>query len=202
MRFDEAAATWDESPARLERSRALAEELIPIIQTNKLKTGLDFGAATGLLSVYLREHLEQITLVDVSEGMIREARKKIGQLDAANMEALCRNLADEPLGRRYGILYTLMTLHHIRDVEGALKLFYNHLRPGGYCCIADLDQEDGSFHAEFPGFDGHNGFDQRELKVQMEKAGFTAVRSHVFYSIEQEGRGYPLFLMVGRKPLH
>ena len=32
------------------------------------------------------------------------------------------------------------------------------------------DQEDGSFHAEFPDFDGHNGFDQRELKLLMEQA--------------------------------
>ncbi|MCB0586895.1 MAG: hypothetical protein KDD06_16435, partial [Phaeodactylibacter sp.] len=77
MRFDEAAATWDESPARQERARALAGELIPIIQNNNLKTGLDFGAATGLLSVYLMGRLEQITLVDVSEGMIREAERKI-----------------------------------------------------------------------------------------------------------------------------
>lgn len=39
MRFDEAAATWDENPARHERSRALAGELIPIIQNHELKTG-------------------------------------------------------------------------------------------------------------------------------------------------------------------
>ena len=199
MRFDEAAATWDESPARQERSRALADELIPIIQTNRLKTGLDFGAATGLLSVYLTEYLEQIVLVDVSEGMIREARRKIEQLGAANMEVRCQDLLTVPLNKQFDILYTLMTLHHIKDVEGALKAFHHHLRPGGYCCIADLNQEDGSFHVEFPDFDGHNGFDQRELKVLMEKAGFTAVQSHIFYSIEHEGRGYPLFLMGGKK---
>ena len=199
MRFDEAAATWDESPARQERSRALADELIPIIQTNRLKTGLDFGAATGLLSVYLTEYLEQIVLVDVSEGMIREARRKIEQLGAANMEVRCQDLLTVPLNKQFDILYTLMTLHHIKDVEGALKTFHHHLRPGGYCCIADLDQEDGSFHIEFPDFDGHNGFDQRELKVLMEKGGFTAVQSHIFYSIGHEGREYPLFFMVGKK---
>ncbi len=199
MRFDEAASTWDESPARQERSRKLAEELIPIIQTHNLKTGLDFGAATGLLSVYLMDHLEHITLVDVSEGMTREAGRKIEQLEAGNMEAHRQDLLTEPLGRQFDILYTLMTLHHIQDTEKALRVFHNHLRPGGYCCIADLDQEDGSFHAEFPDFDGHNGFDQRELKVLMEKAGFTAVHSHIYYSIEHEGKEYPLFLMVGRK---
>ncbi|MCB9049480.1 MAG: class I SAM-dependent methyltransferase [Lewinellaceae bacterium] len=199
MRFDEAAATWDESPARQERSRLLAQELIPIIQTNNLKTGLDFGAATGLLSVYLMDHLEDITLVDVSEGMVREAGRKIKQLEAKNIEAHHQDLLAEPLSRKYDILYTLMTLHHIRDTERALSVFYNHLRPGGYCCIADLDQEDGSFHAEFPDFDGHNGFDQRALKVLMEKVGFTAVHSHIFFSIEQNGRQYPLFLMVGKR---
>ncbi|MCB0560030.1 MAG: class I SAM-dependent methyltransferase [Lewinellaceae bacterium] len=199
MRFDEAAATWDESPARQERCRTLANELIPIIQANRLKTGLDFGAATGLLSVYLTDCLEQITLVDVSEGMIHEARRKIEQLGANNIETFCQDILSEPLDRQYGLLYTLMALHHVKDVEGALKAFYGHVRPGGYCCIADLDQEDGSFHAEFPDFDGHNGFDQRELKLLMEQAGFTAVQSHIFYSIEQEGRAYPLFLMVGKK---
>ncbi len=199
MRFDEAAATWDESPARQERARAFAEELIPLIRNNHLKTGLDFGAATGLLSMYLTEELEQISLVDVSEGMIAEAWRKIEQLEADKMKAYCRDLSQNPLGKRFDILYTLMSLHHIHDTEGILRVFHQHLNTGGFCCIGDLDQEDGSFHSEFPDFDGHNGFDQRELKLLMEKVGFTAVRSHIFHAIEHEGKDYPLFVMVGRK---
>ena len=202
MRFDEAAATWDESPARQERSRALADELIPIIQTNRLKTGLDFGAATGLLSVYLTEYLEQITLVDVSEGMIREARRKIVQLGAANMEVRCQDLLTVPLNKQFDILYTLMTLHHVADTGRLLRDFQPLLHPGGALAIADLDAEDGSFHG--PGFTGHCGFERATLEKQLRATGFDEVTFSTCYvmckATTQGMREYPLFLAVAARP--
>ena len=57
----------------------------------------------------------------------------------------------------FDLIYTLMVLHHVGDVETIIRKFRGLLNPGGYLAIADLYSEDGSFHGE--GFSGHMGFD-------------------------------------------
>ena len=203
-RFDQAAATWDEDPVRRERAQKLAAELRPLIRQHQLKSGLDFGGGTGLVSFFLLDDLEQIDVVDVSEGMIAEAKKKAETLGITHLHAHAADLTASDWPHRYDCIYTLLTLHHIRDVEGALKRFYDLLNPGGILCIADLDQEDGSFHSEYPDFDGHNGFDQQALSKLLQEAGFSNVQSRHFYTLEKQEkdgskREYPLFFMSGVK---
>jgi ubiquinone/menaquinone biosynthesis C-methylase UbiE len=203
-RFDHVAASWDDDPVRRERAQILAEELIPLIRANGLKTGLDFGGGTGLVSFFLLEELEQIDVVDLSEGMIDQTRKKIHAWEVHNIRAFAADLTAVEWPYRYDCIYTLLTLHHIHDVDGILQRLYDLLLPGGFLCIADLDKEDGSFHSEHPDFDGHNGFDQQELARKMEAAGFTNVGSHIFYTLKKEledgtSRDYPLFLMFGER---
>jgi hypothetical protein len=66
-------------------------------------------------------------------------------------------------------------------------------------CICDLDKEDGSFHSHEDAFDGHNGFDRKELGKELEKAGFNKVRFTTCYTLMKDGRPYPLFLSVAEK---
>lgn len=203
-RFDEMAASWDDDPVRRDRAQKLAGELIPLIRENGLKTGLDFGGGTGLVSFYLVDELEQIDVVDLSEGMVEQTRKKIRAWGAHNLRAFAGDLTSKDWPYRYDCIYTLLTLHHIHDVPDILKRLFDLLLPGGWLCIADLDREDGSFHSEHPDFHGHNGFDQDELARQMKDAGFAQVDSHVFYQLEKEfgdgsKRTYPVFLMAGKK---
>jgi 2-polyprenyl-3-methyl-5-hydroxy-6-metoxy-1,4-benzoquinol methylase len=61
-------------------------------------------------------------------------------------------------------------LHHIRDIDAIFRKFYPLLTPGGILAIADLYQEDGSFH------DGdmnvHRGFDPENLTSIFLQQGF------------------------------
>ena len=57
-----------------------------------------------------------------------------------------------------------MVLHHIQDISRLANKFYTLLNDGGQVIIVDLDKEDGSFHKNEPGFNGHNGFEQEKLK--------------------------------------
>jgi ubiquinone/menaquinone biosynthesis C-methylase UbiE len=186
------------------RAEKLADRLRALIRDHQLKSALDFGSGTGLVSFQLQKDLEQITLVDVSAGMIEQARNKIKAGGADNMAAKVVDLTQESWPEKYDLIYTLLTLHHIHDVPAMLHTFANLLKPGGYLGIADLDKEDGSFHEEYADFDGHNGFEQHALIKQLEKAGFTDFQFEYFFEIEKtlasgEKRAYPLFLLTARK---
>ena len=107
--------------------------------------------------------------------------------------------ADALPEERFDLVYTLMTLHHIPDTAKILGCFHSMLNPGGILCIADLDEEDGSFHSDQPTFDGHNGFDRTELSVGLEQAGFTNICFSTCYELIKDERKYPLFLAVAEK---
>ncbi len=205
QRFDKAARDWDKDSGHVERAMKLTAELRPIIRKHQLQSALDYGAGTGLLSFLLAEDLQSITLMDTSAGMLKEARRKIEKNGLENkIKTVQGDLLKDTHEQQYDLIYLLMTLHHILDTRGILKAFYQHLHPGGWLCIADLDEEDGSFHAGFPDFDGHNGFNQDELRALLQNIGFQNVHSGLFYEeIEEKEdgpRAYPLFLMRAQKP--
>ena len=202
-RFNELAKDWDTKPDRVERARKFGDGLLQLIRKHQLKTALDYGAGTGLVSFYLLDHLEHICLLDMSEGMLEVMQRKIDQYGVKNASLVQADLIHEELTDKYDLIYILMTLHHILDTQKILKAFYQHLNPGGWLCIGDLTAEDGSFHYKYPEFDGHNGFDESLLTQQLKSTGFEAVESNIFYQIEKDINGkiknFPLFFMSARK---
>ena len=78
--------------------------------------------------------------------------------------------------------------------------FAEQLKPGGFLALADLDSEDGSFHA--PGTEGvfHHGFDRVTLQSTLEIAGFDDVQFVTALEVEKEGKGpFTVFLVTARK---
>lgn len=100
---------------------------------------------------------------------------------------------------RFDLVVAALVLHHVRDLGPVLAGLTELLDAGGALCIADLDQEDGSFHAHHDDFQGHDGFDRAELGAAMEVAGLTDVTFTDCGSIEKDGTAYPVFLAVGRR---
>lgn len=78
--------------------------------------------------------------------------------------------------------------------------FFALLAPGGHVAIADLDAEDASFHAGLEGFDGHDGFDRHQLTRDLQEAGFQDVRVSDCTTIAKDGRDFPVFQAVARRP--
>ncbi|MCB0650966.1 MAG: class I SAM-dependent methyltransferase [Saprospiraceae bacterium] len=206
MRFDEAAKTWDDSPERTERSVLFAERLSEMISANGYRTGMDFGAGTGVTSFMLAETMDSIILIDYSIGMVEQINRKLREREVNNLQAHCIDLLDPgvSLPGPFDIIYSIMTLHHIHNTENLLDIFHQCLNPGGMIVLVDLDEEDGSFHSKYPDFDGHRGFDRMDLGLKIQKAGFRSVESDDFFTIikETEGgasRAYPLFLISAKK---
>lgn len=202
MNFDEKAHEWDLNPARRERAQAVAEAIRRRLPLHRRMTALEYGCGTGLLSFELSNNVGQILLADRSAGMLAVLGEKIAAAQVSHLFPLQLDLLTDPLpAQRFDLIYSLMTLHHICDTQRILSCFYQLLLPGGYLCIADLDQEDGSFHKE--PFEGHFGFDRQALARLTMAVGFEVLGFETVYEmvkiVQNQQRSYPIFLMTARR---
>jgi ubiquinone/menaquinone biosynthesis C-methylase UbiE len=202
MRFDTQAKDWDTDPKKTERAKIFAKKITNFIKPNKTWNALEFGCGTGLLSFQLKNDFNTITLTDTSVGMINVLKDKIKKSNITNFKPLQIDVLEDNINiGTFNVIYTLMTLHHISNLNKILSIFNSLLKTNGYLCIADLVKEDGSFHFEYPDFDGHNGFDKNELSQFLEANGFTVEYYNICFEInkELENKTYPLFLMICKK---
>ena len=203
-RFDEEAKDWD-TPKSQERARSIANVISSQVPLCNNMSAFEYGCGTGQLSFELRKKIGPITLADSSTGMLGVLRDKIRTRSADNMKSVKLDLTSNPLpDKRFDLVYTMMTLHHIPDTRLILNKFYELLNPGGYLCLVDLDKEDGSFHGHDVD-DVHKGFDRKQLASLAEELGFTKINFSTAYKMEQEvnengeTKLFPIFLMVAQK---
>jgi len=195
--FDEMARVWDENPQAVERAKAVAAAIRKAIPLDPSWSALEYGCGTGLLSFELKDTLGPVILADSSSGMLQVSAEKIAALGAEDMQVRDLDLTRDPLpSERFDLIYSMMTLHHIKELPPALESFHALLKPGGYLAIADLDAEDGSFHPA--GMDVHHGFERNALRTQLEQAGFQDIRFCDAFEMQREQRTYSVFLCVGR----
>jgi 2-polyprenyl-3-methyl-5-hydroxy-6-metoxy-1,4-benzoquinol methylase len=200
--FDSKARQWDNNPVFQERGLKIAQAIRRAVPLHPGMSALDYGCGTGLLSFPLKHELGAILMADSSGGMLEVVAEKIAAQDVANMTTLQLDLlVDAPPAQRFDLIVTSMTLHHVPDTDHILRVFHGMLNPGGYLCIADLDQEDGSFHG--PEVDVHHGFDRADLGQRAAQAGFADIHFQTVFSIAKEResgtREYPVFLMAARR---
>lgn len=191
--FDEKAATWDDDPAKVERAQAIGRAVRATVTLDPSTRLLEYGAGTGLVTEALRDAVGAVTLADTSTGMREAMRAKVdaGVIPGARIWDL--DLASEPApDEQFDLVVTALTLHHIHDLAPVLSGFAALLTEGGHLCVADLEEEDGSFHTG--DFDGHHGFRRPDLAAQLEAAGFGDVAFQDCHHIERDGVTYPLFL--------
>lgn len=201
--FDERAKDWDSDPIKVERARVVADAIRKTVPLSRDMKALEYGCGTGLLSFALQSGLGSITLADTSQGMLDVLSEKIASAGVTNMHPVRLDLATDPLpAERYHLTYSLMTLHHIHDVNDVLVRFWELLEPDGVLLVADLDKEDGSFHTD-GSTDVHPGFDRVELQSMVESIGFGDVTFSTAYQIKKKigdvERVFPVFLMSAQK---
>lgn len=202
-KFDKKADTWDDDPVHLDRSKAIAEAIRKQVPLSQNMEALEYGSGTGLLSFELQPHIGNITMADNSEGMLEVLNEKIDRQQESNLRAAKLDLTEDELpDQQYDLVFTQMTLHHIKDTEAILSDFYNLLKPDGYLCVADLDKEDGSFHGKDV-TDVHRGFDREKLSELMNQIGFTNISFTTAFHMDKETNGttrtFPIFLAVAQK---
>jgi ubiquinone/menaquinone biosynthesis C-methylase UbiE len=200
--FDQSADQWDADPVKVARAEAVAEAIRRAVPLSPESRAMEYGCGTGLVSFALRGSLGHITLADVSPGMLAVVARKLAAAPGPDMSPLQLDLLADPLPEtRFELIYSLMTFHHIDDIDTVLARCHALLVPGGRLCVADLDAEDGSFHGA--DFDGHKGFDRAALAGQARRAGFADARFETVFHMHRPDRAgqrdFPLFFMTSRK---
>lgn len=190
--FNHKAETFD-SPKNIFLANLVCQAVEKQIDFLSEKEILDFGGGTGLLALPLAKQAKSVTLVDISEKMLEQARLKAEQQDIKNIQFLEQDLLKSPLKQEFDLIVVCRVLHHMPDVDAALSLFHQHLRKDGQLLIADFTKAEAN----------HHGFELTELEKQLIENGFSSVHSQILYSSEDlfQGNYSELFLTVTQKSL-
>ena len=198
--FDAKAQEWD-TPERIARAAMVADVIrrhVPVPDAGRI---IDLGAGTGLLGLSLHADAGTLVLAEPSEGMRAVALEKIAAQGFPGVRVVPFDLgAREGAGEPFDLAVSMLVLHHVQDTAAVLATVHGLLRPGGWMALADLDAEDGTFHE--PDAEGihHHGFPRAHVEGLARAAGFVDVATEDAVEIERDGRPYPLFLLVGRRP--
>jgi ubiquinone/menaquinone biosynthesis C-methylase UbiE len=203
-RFDEAASQWDDNPVRVELARAVGAAMERAIPIRPSWRALDYGAGTGLLTLNLLPRVASVVALDSSRGMLEQLTKKLQAAGITNVQTRLCDIESQPLPESgLDLVFSSMTLHHLRDVPLVLARLAGALRPGGWLAAADLDSEDGSFHGQADDV-FHQGFERCRVAEWLQAAGLARVRILDAHWVRKpastgEMRSYGVFLATGRK---
>ena len=190
--FNHKAETFD-SPKNIFLVNLVCQAVEKQINLLSDKEILDFGGGTGLLTLPLAKQAKSVTLVDISEKMLEQARLKAERQEIKNIQFLEQDLLKNPLEQEFDLIVVCRVLHHMPDLDVALSLFHQHLKEDGQLLIADFTKAEAN----------HHGFELTELEKQLIEHGFSSVHSQILYSAEDlfQGNYSELFLTVAQKSL-
>jgi ubiquinone/menaquinone biosynthesis C-methylase UbiE len=200
-RFDDEAATWDDSPGHEKRQVAVAQAIKEAVNLGPQMRAVDVGGGTGRLSILLADLVGSVVVTDPSAGMVQVARQRIAEAGLSDrLRAVRADLTTDRLDGTYDVVWSSMALHHVQNLQGLLQSLAGLLVDGGRLAIADLDEDpDGAFHADKPDFDGHHGFDRQRLTEQLARAGFGNVSFVDATTILKDDREFGVFLCIATK---
>ncbi len=109
------------------------------------------------------------------------------------------DLSEQPAGPdRFKLIVTAMTMHHVKNVELVISRLGQMLTDDGWLAIADLCQDDGSFHDDIP--TEHNGFDPDAMAQTVTQAiPGTSCQWQIAHTIDKNDRRYDVFLLTANR---
>lgn len=190
--FNHKAEIFD-SPKNIFLANLVCQAVEKQIDLLSDKEILDFGGGTGLLALPLAIQAKFVTLVDISEKMLGQARLKAERQEIKNIQFLEQDLLENPLEQGFDLIVVCRVLHHMPDLDATLSLFHQHLKEDGQLFLADFTKTEAN----------HHGFDLAELENKLIQHGFSSVHSQILYSTEDlfQGNYSELFLTVAQKSL-
>ena len=136
------------------------------------KSILDFGGGTGLIALPLAKQAKSVTLVDIAEKMLEQARIKVKNQKLENLHLIQQDLVLKPLEQTFDLIIVSRVLHHMPNLDSSLAMFKAHLTLGGQLFIADYTVPDGENH----------GFIISELEETLKNHGFSDIQTQILYS--------------------
>lgn len=179
--FDELAGSFDATLARLDyRAPELVGEALAACRPGDRPVGdvLDAGCGTGLCGALLRPRASRLVGVDLSAGMIGQARR-LGLYDELVEAELTGFLEAHPAA--FDLIASSDTLNYFGALEEVLGAAARALRPGGHL-VFTLERETGAgqppWHLQPNGRYGHS---ETYLRAAIDAAGLglAALRTDV-----------------------
>ena len=195
--FQEKAQDWDVNDVVKALSKGIGSAILNNVSLDKSMHVMDFGAGTGLITAQVADKVGKVTAVDVSEAMLERLAAK-AELKG-KVEIVCQNIIEQPLGTEFDLIVSAMAMHHVKDTDKMIERFAQHLKPGASVALADLDEEDGSFHPEDVQGVHHSGFNREAFTDKLKAHGFKDIRFVTAHTAIKEEKDYPIFLVLASK---
>lgn len=195
--FKEKAQDWDVNEMVKALSSGIGTAIHDNVALNNSMHVMDFGAGTGLITAQVAGRVHKVSAVDVSEAMLEKLAAK--EELQGKVETLCQDILEQPIGTEFDLIVSAMAMHHVEDTDMMVQRFSEHLKSGAQVALADLDEEDGTFHpADIEGV-YHDGFKREAFQAVLEKYGFKDINFVTAHTVNKEEKAYPVFLAVATK---
>lgn len=169
--FNHRAESFD-SPKNQVLADLVNAEIKQQVSELSTKSILDFGGGTGLIALPLAKQAKSVTLVDIAEKMLDQARIKVKNQKLENIDLIQQDLLLKPLEQTFDLIIVSRVLHHMPHLDSSLAMFKEHLTLGGQLFIADYTVPDGENH----------GFIISELEETLKNHGFSDIQTQILYS--------------------
>lgn len=190
VNYDQIAATYDR---RYESNSLdeLAEALRSLVTGHEARRILEVGCGTGRWLAALPGAGRRVFGLDLSPGMLHQARKR-----SAPVYLACGRAGQLPLPRgSLDLLYVVNALHHFEQKRRFLREARRLLAPGGLVAIVAFDPRRHPHWFVYQYFEGTYEMDLQRmpaattLREWLSEAGFRDVRQRVMARVRNERRG-------------
>lgn len=117
-------------------NRSIQKKLIRLVQPKDGSRILDAGCGTGSFLEELKKNDDKFELfgIDVSDGMVQRARRRLGKDDNVSKIAV----EEIKFIGKFDYIFSIDSFHHYADQERAMEKFSSALKKGGELVVLDF----------------------------------------------------------------
>ncbi len=98
------------------------------LKGKQFKSALEVGCGPGTWTEIVKNHVENLLAVDISDTMINEAKKNVTNL---NIEFLNTDIMEYNSDRKFDLIFSIRAFEYFPDQEGFINKCFEILNPGG-----------------------------------------------------------------------
>jgi ubiquinone/menaquinone biosynthesis C-methylase UbiE len=139
--FNRAAAAYDDSRLVQSYQRRVQALVVECLGIKKGMSVLDLGCGTGWATLEIASKLGgtgKVVGLDLSEGMIGQARKKLAGFRFDNVEFVLQTASSLEYAGCFDCVVSTNAFHHFADKAGTFARVWNSLTAGGCFVIQDF----------------------------------------------------------------